>query len=646
MKFVALISGGKDSFYNIIQCQKQGHELAALANLYPQNESQYEIDSFMFQTVGHDIVSCYSQCVPDVPLYRQPISGTSANVHLEYTPTADDEIEDLYLLLHRIQQEHPDIEGVSCGAILSHYQRTRVENVCDRMGLTCLAYLWQRDQAALMLEMCDLGLDARLIKCAAVGLNEKHLGRLITEMLPILTKLNQMYDVHICGEGGEFETLVLDAPFFTKRLEITEREVVSHSSDCSYLKMQVEVVDKAQSNFEAEECEAGEASGSLEFLDEDFRTVCEGVEENDESKIPVVKGSSFSLSPVVSSTPFKLYISNVVSTATDTESQTHEILNQLVNFLKAHESTLNDIQHVTILVRDMSEFASINKIYASFWKDTFLPPSRVCVQTTLPKPFNLQFSCTVLKPSSQIKRGIHIRSRSSWAPHNIGPYSQAIVETRDTFKTATLSGQIPLIPATMELYKEKMLVSAALSLQHLYKVKSLVDVKLLASVVCYVTTTTPAVASQVWNNYIQEVEHGQDFKDRLIIVQVTDLPRGATIEWGGLAYEKVARMYEDDDETDVPRLLSSALELSEAFRTNIVSVNENFNIVKMMANDVGLVIDFLRSPALGNSHVTVMTLLANVHKLAALGLPAEWVPVVKVWDSDGVEFAFGITWIV
>ena len=35
MKFVALISGGKDSIFNIIKCIEKGHELILLINLYP-----------------------------------------------------------------------------------------------------------------------------------------------------------------------------------------------------------------------------------------------------------------------------------------------------------------------------------------------------------------------------------------------------------------------------------------------------------------------------------------------------------------------------------------------------------------------------------------------------------------------------------
>jgi diphthine-ammonia ligase len=38
MKFVALISGGKDSIFNILKCIEEGHELVALVNLHPKGK--------------------------------------------------------------------------------------------------------------------------------------------------------------------------------------------------------------------------------------------------------------------------------------------------------------------------------------------------------------------------------------------------------------------------------------------------------------------------------------------------------------------------------------------------------------------------------------------------------------------------------
>lgn len=38
-KVLALVSGGKDSCYSMVQCVAAGHEIVALANLCPEDES-------------------------------------------------------------------------------------------------------------------------------------------------------------------------------------------------------------------------------------------------------------------------------------------------------------------------------------------------------------------------------------------------------------------------------------------------------------------------------------------------------------------------------------------------------------------------------------------------------------------------------
>lgn len=34
MKVLALISGGKDSIFNIVKCMEEGHQIIALGNMY------------------------------------------------------------------------------------------------------------------------------------------------------------------------------------------------------------------------------------------------------------------------------------------------------------------------------------------------------------------------------------------------------------------------------------------------------------------------------------------------------------------------------------------------------------------------------------------------------------------------------------
>lgn len=72
MKVVALISGGKDSTFNMMQCIAAGHEIVALANLIPHNKT--EIDSFMYQSVGHEAIDLIAAAM-DLPLYKKETMG-------------------------------------------------------------------------------------------------------------------------------------------------------------------------------------------------------------------------------------------------------------------------------------------------------------------------------------------------------------------------------------------------------------------------------------------------------------------------------------------------------------------------------------------------------------------------------------------
>lgn len=61
-----------------------------------------ELDSYMYQSVGHMGVAMYAEAV-GVPLYRRIIQGSSITTTKTYNPTEGDEVEDLYLLLKEVQ---------------------------------------------------------------------------------------------------------------------------------------------------------------------------------------------------------------------------------------------------------------------------------------------------------------------------------------------------------------------------------------------------------------------------------------------------------------------------------------------------------------------------------------------------------------
>jgi diphthine-ammonia ligase len=160
MKFVALVSGGKDSIYSILQCIENGHDLVACVHLgAPTTDSDTDStsnsddeESYMYQSAASEAVKVLvGECL-GVPLIFYPRKGTSINTSLVYedemrttTSTAEsptsqseqmdqtdrdssaihDEVEDLYNALRQVQQQFPDVSAVCSGAILSTYQRIR-----------------------------------------------------------------------------------------------------------------------------------------------------------------------------------------------------------------------------------------------------------------------------------------------------------------------------------------------------------------------------------------------------------------------------------------------------------------------------------------------------------------------------------------
>lgn len=97
----------------------------------------------MFQTIGHNLIPAIAKCL-NVPLVTGKLTGKSFQRDLDYfEEKSGDEVEDMFNLLQEVILQFPQVQAVSCGAILSDYQRNRVENVCTRLKLTSLAYLWK-----------------------------------------------------------------------------------------------------------------------------------------------------------------------------------------------------------------------------------------------------------------------------------------------------------------------------------------------------------------------------------------------------------------------------------------------------------------------------------------------------------------------
>ncbi|KAJ1103355.1 hypothetical protein NDU88_000781 [Pleurodeles waltl] len=553
MRVVALISGGKDSTYNMMQCVAGGHQIVALANLRPSDEGGTdELDSYMYQTVGHQAIDLYAEAM-GLPLYRRTIEGSSVNTGRVYKECRGDEVEDLYQLL-KLVKDAEDVEGVSVGAILSDYQRVRVENVCKRLGLQPLAFLWRRQQEDLLNEMILAGVEAVIIKVAAFGLEpDKHLGRGLAQVRPHLMQLSKKYGVYVCGEGGEYETFTLDCPLFKKRIVVDSSETVVHSADAfapvAYLRLL---------QLHLEEKEAVDISDELPACLCPCHALVDCVssppEDDRAEEEPPLPWESLSFSGrtecSAKSLHGHLWISRIAGRLSppdvaSIDAAAQQAFDSLRVMLDSKRIQLKDVVLVHLYVKNMRDFAAINAVYGTLFD--VCPPARVCVEAPLPEGVLFWMDCLVHQDAS-IREGaprperqvMHVQSISHWAPANIGPYSQAIQIEEVIF----CAGQIALVPCTMQLAPGGIKTEAALSLGHVKKVLEAMSqgtgLKHVMAATCYVTHRGHIpVARATWLKAQKKIEREEAILEEqhaacgapLAVVVVPHLPRGACIEW-------------------------------------------------------------------------------------------------------------------
>ena len=430
-------------------------QVVLLANLYPAEAGVEELDSHMFQTVGHGVVTAYAQCCA-LPLLRRRIRGASLHLGLEYAASPGDEVEDLRALLAAAKAAVPDLGGVCSGAILSDYQRLRVEAVATSLGLTSLAYLWRRNQASLLREMGACGLEAVLVKVAALGLRpEAHLGRSLRELTPLLRRLERKHGCHACGEGGEYETLTVDAPslFTGGRLVLDDTQAVAEpgGGGVGHLRVLTWHVEPRGANAPPAVVTEVEGDAPPPPPPPPSPTAEDAAAARAASCVTATRGAgawSYAARPQPQS-------GDSASAAPASEEaaaaeQLRLLLLALDAALRADGLGWSDALLVTLLLRDMSHFGACNAAYVAVVPRS-APPARACVAAPLPPGALCAVDVTARSPAARgagvLRSAMHVQSISAWAPACIGPYAQA---TR-CGGLVHVAGQLGLDPASMTL---------------------------------------------------------------------------------------------------------------------------------------------------------------------------------------------------
>ena len=203
MKAAILFSGGKDSTYSAYLAKKAGYELTCLISIFSKNKASY-----MFHTPS--IIQVKSQAeVMGIP---QLIDKTAGEKELE--------LKDLEKAIKKAKDKY-NFDTLVTGALHSEYQASRIQAICDKLNLKCFNPLWHKDEISYLKELINAKFKIMIVGVFAFPLDKSWLGRLVdNKFIDEVSQLKAKYKIHAAGEGGEFETFVLDCPLFKRELVV------------------------------------------------------------------------------------------------------------------------------------------------------------------------------------------------------------------------------------------------------------------------------------------------------------------------------------------------------------------------------------------------------------------------------------------
>ena len=205
MKLGVLFSGGKDSTFATLLAKKEGYKISCLISVASDNK-----ESYMFHTPSIEKTKKQAE-VMDIPIILEKTKGKK-----------EDELKDLKSAIKKAVQKYK-IEGIVTGAVESVYQASRIQKICNELNIECFNPLWQKNQFELLEDLIKNKFEVIIVGVFAYPLDEKWLGRKIDKkFIEEMKKLNEKYKINPAGEGGEFETFVLDCPLFKRKLEVTD----------------------------------------------------------------------------------------------------------------------------------------------------------------------------------------------------------------------------------------------------------------------------------------------------------------------------------------------------------------------------------------------------------------------------------------
>ncbi|MBN1323395.1 MAG: diphthine--ammonia ligase [Methanotrichaceae archaeon] len=193
-KVVVSWTGGKDGCLAACMAIDEGYEVTHLLNFS-------DVRRYRSHDIDSDLLNAQSAAA-GIPLIRKGFTS--------YEVEFKNAVRDL-------MADGSPIDGAVFGHIETH--RDLVERICRDLGIDLILPIWKQSSEGIIEEMVDSGFDIMLASVKADLLGKEWLGRRIdATFVDDLRRCDPSID--LCGENGEFHTIVADCPIFSHPVKI------------------------------------------------------------------------------------------------------------------------------------------------------------------------------------------------------------------------------------------------------------------------------------------------------------------------------------------------------------------------------------------------------------------------------------------
>jgi uncharacterized protein (TIGR00290 family) len=206
MSYISSWSGGKDGCFACYLALGEGYKISYLVNFISQ-----EFNRVSFHGTEARLIQLQSQTI-GIPLLQKETTWDGYEQEFK----------------EAVQSLLPNgIKGMVFGDIYTQEHKDWVERVCGELGIEAIEPLWNKSTEKVLTDFIDAGFEAIIVSAKAELIDGDWIGRRVDRKFLAYLKAK---NIDSCGENGEYHTLVVNGPLFSRRIEIVESRTINRDN--------------------------------------------------------------------------------------------------------------------------------------------------------------------------------------------------------------------------------------------------------------------------------------------------------------------------------------------------------------------------------------------------------------------------------